>query len=284
MPLRAHPTARQARLGAELRKLRERAGLPAKDAAAFLGVDQGKISHIEAGRLGIGEDRLRRLARYYECVDSALIDALCAIVRERRGEHWWEAYRRSLSSAFLDLAELEHHAVALRSLQPFCVPGLLQTEEYARTLFRGVVPPLPEGEVETRVEFRMRRKAVLQRTNPVGLRLIVHEAALRMRFGGRKVVAHQLTELLEHSEEGHIDLRVLPFANENFTEATHPVLYVQAGVPKLDTARLEGPYGNVLFHADEELAGYRMFLEQAAGATLDPRASRDLIHLILRDL
>ncbi len=85
MPARDNPTARQARLGAELRKLREAAGKTAREAAGLLSTDQAKISHIESGRIGVSVERLTRLATFYSCDDAALIDSLCAIATEHRG-------------------------------------------------------------------------------------------------------------------------------------------------------------------------------------------------------
>ncbi|MFH8981161.1 helix-turn-helix domain-containing protein [Streptomyces varsoviensis] len=121
MPPRSNPTARQARLGADLRKMRE--------AAALLGSGQTQISHIEAGRFGVSEERLRRLAAFYACDDRQLVDALVAMGNERRGG-WWEEYRGILAPKALDLAELEHHAIGLRTMEIAHIPRLLQTEEH----------------------------------------------------------------------------------------------------------------------------------------------------------
>ena len=122
MPPRENPTARQVRLGVELRKLRERAGRTAREAAAMLGTDQGKISHIESGRIGVSEERIRRLAAFYECTDEALLSALCAMARERRGQFWWDEYRGKLAPRYLDIAELEHHAV-VKAGELFYIPA-----------------------------------------------------------------------------------------------------------------------------------------------------------------
>ncbi|MGO4428763.1 helix-turn-helix domain-containing protein, partial [Streptomyces sp. MCAF7] len=117
MPPRDTPTVRQVRLGSELRRMRERAGRTAREAAALLGVDQARVSNIEAGRIGISDERIRRLATFYACADAVLVDALCAIANERRGQFWWDEYRGILAPGFLDVAEMEHHAAYLRSMQ-----------------------------------------------------------------------------------------------------------------------------------------------------------------------
>ncbi|MBW8093664.1 helix-turn-helix domain-containing protein [Streptomyces hygroscopicus] len=284
MPPRDTPTARQVRLGTELRRMRERAGRTARETAGLLGVDQARVSNIEAGRIGVSGERIRRLATFYACADTALVDALCAIAEERRGQFWWDEYRGILAPGFLDVAEMEHHAVYLRSMQAMVIPGLLQTEDYARVLFQGVVPPLPSGEIDARVEHRMRRQAILERDEPVRLTATIHEAALRMRFGGRKVARAQLERLKEVSGSAAITLRVVPFTNEQFVETTHPILYAGAAVPQLDTVQVNNVVGGNFLGAEAELQRYRVLLDKAEGVALDAEESRQLIHHIAREL
>ncbi|KND26024.1 helix-turn-helix domain-containing protein [Streptomyces acidiscabies] len=284
MPPRDNPTVRQARLGAELRKLREQAGRAAREAAGLLSVDQARISHLEAGRIGISEERIRRLATFYECHDELLIDALCAIAREHRGQFWWDEYRGILAPRFLDIAELEHHATRLRTLQTITIPGLLQTENYARAVFSGVLGRLPANEVEARVEHRLKRAAILDRDNPPPFMVIVHEAALRMRYGGRKVVREQLEHLMESSHRPHVTVRVMPFTFEEFIEVTQPVMYANGVVPQLDTVQIDTSFGGRYLDAEADLKKYTALHDLAERESLDPEESRQLIHHIAREL
>ncbi|WP_171165243.1 helix-turn-helix transcriptional regulator [Streptomyces sp. I05A-00742] len=284
MPPRDNPTARQMRLGVELRKLREQAGRTAREAAGLLSTDQAKISHIEAGRVGISEERIRRLASFYMCDDASLVEALCAMTREHRGQFWWDEYRGVLAPGFLDIAELEHHATTLTSVQSVTIPGLLQTEEYARALFSAVHLKLPPEEVGARVEHRMRRQQIMDADEPPVLAATIHEAALRMRFGGRKVTRDQLENLIEKSQHPSITVRVIPFTSEEFIEVTHPVLYAGASVPQLDTVRIDMPFGGRFLSSERELERYRQLIGIAGDAALDPEESRHFIHHIARDL
>ncbi|WP_267242727.1 helix-turn-helix domain-containing protein [Streptomyces sp. PR69] len=284
MPPRDNPTARQARLGAELRKLRERAGKTAREAAGMVSTDQAKISHIEAGRIGVSEERIRKLAVYYACDDEALVEALCGIAREHRGQHWWDSYRGVLAPGFLDIAELEHHAIRLRCLQPVTFPGVLQTEDYAHALFASVIPQLPDDEVRARVEHRMKRQAILERETAPPFEAIVHEAALRMRVGGRKVARSQLEHLLSVSERPGLTLRVIPFTNEDFIEVTQTVMYANGVVPQLDTVQIDTPFGGRFLDAAGELDRYRTLFDFAEQAALDPEESRSFIHHVAREL
>ena len=284
MPPRDNPTARQIRLGSELRKLRERAGLTARDAGGLLSTDAARISNIEAGRLGISDERIRRLFTFYQVNDDALLAALCTIATERRGTHWWDEYRGILTPGFLDIAELEHHAVALRCLQPMTFPGVLQTEDYARALFAGVVPQVPAEEVDARVEHRMKRRAILDRDAPPRFETIVHEAALRMRIGGRKVARHQLEHVLHTSEREGITVRVIPFASDDFIEVTQTVLYATGAVPQLDTVHIDTPFGGRFLDTVADLERYTALFTFAEQTSLDPDESRSFIHHIAREL
>ncbi|MFE2064557.1 Scr1 family TA system antitoxin-like transcriptional regulator [Streptomyces sp. NPDC059467] len=282
MPPRQTPTARQLRLGAELRKLRENAGLTAREAGEMIGANQARISNIETGRFGLSEQRVRTLAHNYVCTDSALIDALVAMAAHRdRG--WWEEYRGTLPPHSLDLAEMEHHAVALRVAQVINIPGLLQTPEHARTLFRQVVPELRPHEVEYRISHRIKRQAILHREQPTPYTAIIHEAALRMRFGGPEVARAQLDHLAKTSELPHITVRVIPFDGTVFPTVGHGLDYAYGLVPALDTAQLDAAHGSELVDSVGQLAKYRLILDRMQEATLEPEDSRDLIHRIAQD-
>lgn len=276
MPPRTTPTARQQRLGAELRKLRERAGLSTAEAAARLSIDRAKISSIEAGRVGVSEDRLRTLACHYECSNEALISALVDMTKERR-RHWWEEYRGILPAGFLDLAELEHHAVSLRIAHAIHMPGLLQTREYARAVFEQVVPALPAYEVEHRVSHRIKRQAALHGDVPTPYTAYIHEAALRMLFGGPTTMRAQLRHLVEISESASITVHVVPFAAGAYPGAGQSIGYLDGPVRELDTVQLDTSHGSLLLDAEAQLNKYGVILERMERVSLSPEDSRKFI-------
>ncbi|WKX70946.1 helix-turn-helix transcriptional regulator [Streptomyces sp. XD-27] len=284
MPPRSTPTARQERLGTELRKMREAAAVSARDAAKLLGVDPAKISHIEAGRVGVSEERLRRLAAFYQCGDEALIDALAAMTYEQRGQGWWEDYRGILPAPLRDLAEMEHHATFLRTIQITHFPGTFQTEDYARTVFTYAFPPLPQADMEARLAHRMERQKILHRDEPPPFDALIHETALRMRFGGRKVTRAQLEHLQKLSEHPNITVRVIPFEVEDPIGSGHAMHYTGGPVPQLDTVQIDTALGMDFLHAESRLKRCRMLFEAVKGAALSKSASRDLIHSVIREL
>ncbi|MER5909199.1 helix-turn-helix transcriptional regulator [Streptomyces sp. NPDC001982] len=283
MARRKEPTARQKRLGAELRKLREAAGLKGREAAALLGTDSAQMSQIEFGTAGVSGDRVRRLAAHYACGDAELIEALVMMATDRT-YGWWEECRGSLPNSFLDLSELEHHASHRRDVDFLHVPGLLQTREYARALFSYVNPGFPEPELECWVEHRMKRRIIIERPGPIPYEAVIHEAALRIRVGERAAARAQLARILELSEADHVTVRVVPFDLDGFAGAGSAMVYTGGPVPKLDTVVRDGPHGTVFIDAEAQLSHFRTLFRRVEAVSLDPERSRDFIHELAKEL
>ncbi|WP_171110462.1 MULTISPECIES: helix-turn-helix transcriptional regulator [Streptomyces] len=266
------------RLATELRRLREAAGLNARQAAALLGVSPAQITHIESALAGVSEKRLRRLASHYACTDEELIDALVAMATDRtRG--WWEDYRGLLPTPFLDLSELEHHAKFQRHVAILFVPGLLQTEDYARAVFSSRLPELTADELELRIRHRMTRQQIT-----IPYEVVIHEAALRIRVSDRATSKAQLAKLLELSEEDHITVRVIPLDLDGFARASSTMTYVGGPLPKLDTVVRDAPHGSVFIDSDAQLSLYRMSFRKVETASLEPERSREFIHRLTKEL
>ncbi|MFE9167919.1 helix-turn-helix domain-containing protein [Streptomyces kebangsaanensis] len=283
MPARRHPTARQVRLGAELRKLREAAGLKATEAASLLGVNSVQMSQIESGISGVSEQRVRRLAANYACADDGLIDVLVAMATDRtRG--WWEEYRGSLPVAYQDLAELDHHATFRHDVAVIHVPGLFQTAEYARALFAYMNPEFPDDEVELRVDHRMKRKVVIERPDPMPYETVIHEAALRIKVAGRAVTRAQLERILEMSEADHVTVRVIPFALDDFAGAGSTMVHVGGAVPRLDTVVRDAPHGTAFVDSEAQLEHFRKLFRKVKAGSLPPGRSRDLVHQLAKEV
>ncbi|MEV5505748.1 helix-turn-helix domain-containing protein [Streptomyces orinoci] len=276
------PTLRQRRLGAELRKLREKAGLSTTAAAARLGVNQSRISNIEAGRYAVGADRVRAMARNYTCSDQTLIEALAGLTGGRtRG--WWEEYREILGAGLLDLAELEHHARALRISGVVHLPGLLQTADHARAVISETVPALEPYEIEHRMSFRIKRQAVLHGDRPTALTVVMHEVALRIGVGGAAVARKQLRYLMDMSERENITILVIPLGSGALPSSGQPVVYAHGPVPQLDTVELDTDHGCEFLDAEAQLVRYRTVLDRMESIALDPRASLELIRRVAKE-
>jgi transcriptional regulator with XRE-family HTH domain len=283
VPSSTNPTLRQRRLGAELRKLREQAGLTSSAAAEQLGVKQAQISSIESGRYAVSADRVRTFARAYHCADQALVEALAAMTGGRtRG--WWDEYRDHLPVGLVDLAELEHYAAELRAALVIHIPALLQTTDHARALFRGGFPPFQQYEVEHRLTHRIKRQGILHRESPTPYTATIHEAALRMGYGGRDVAVAQLRHILDMSELPHVTVRVVPFGRETFHGTGQGIDYVAGSVPQLDTVQLDTHHGCEFLDGEAQLRKYRAVVDHMEASALSPNDSRDLIRRIAHDL
>ncbi|WP_432744074.1 helix-turn-helix transcriptional regulator [Streptomyces sp. JH002] len=212
MGLRANPGYRHRRFGAEVKKLRLRAGLSSGEAAALMAMKQSQLSGIESGRTGLSADRLRRLADAAGLKDQPFVDALIDL-GNATGKGWWSEYRDRLRPAFLDFAELEASAETLLTYEPTFIPGLLQTPEYALASYRGGHAKVTREEAELGVEFKVQRQRILLGSDGPRLHAIIHEAALHMSFGvGRELMRGQLLHLIEASRSPRVTVQVLPFA------------------------------------------------------------------------
>ncbi|MFE0413123.1 transcriptional regulator WhiJ [Streptomyces tendae] len=283
MAPRSRPTARQVRLGTELRRLREAAGLKAREVAGLISSTSAQMSQVEAGFAGASEERVRRLAAHYACADEALVDALVAMATDRT-QGWWEEFRGILPPVFLDVAELEHHATFLHEVVITHVPGLLQTPDYARAVFGYMVPELPDSELRPRVEHRLRRRAVIERDAPAAYETVVHEAALRIRVGDRAVSRAQLRRLLDESEREHVTVRVIPFDTDRFAGASAAMMHVGGPFPQLDTVLRDSPNGTAFLDAQSQLERFRTLFRKVEQASLDPNRTRDFIHHLAKEL
>ncbi|MFI6153566.1 helix-turn-helix domain-containing protein [Kitasatospora sp. NPDC051170] len=283
MALRSNPTIRQLRLGAELRRMREQAGLGGSQLARALGINPAHVTQMESGRTGISVERLRTVAARCMCVNEPLIEALASIITDRDKGGWWEEYRGRLSQDFLEVAEIESHARGLSAYTMAFIHGLLQTNAYASAVFARSYPPLPGHEVDLRATFRLRRQQII-RSESTPFTAYIHEAALRMQFSGAKVQSEQLAALVEASEQPNISIRVVlfevdtaPLPNENFT-------YVAGPVQELDTVQTDSEVGNLLFDAPAHTARFRSLLAQLGSAALSDSESREFIRSIKKEM
>jgi transcriptional regulator with XRE-family HTH domain len=215
---RASQTVRRRRLAAELRRLREQAGLTGDEAADRLGWSGSKISRIETYRTGVKPADLARLLSLYE-VSLSHRDELHALASEPAGVGLLRVRPSTLTAELSSYIDEEAEAQSVRNWEPQIVPGLLQTEGYARAILESwkSVMPTTREEVERRVNARLARRSLLARTPPLQFSAVIDESVLHRRIGSRSVMKEQLEHLIEASSIPHVQLRILPF------DAEHPV-------------------------------------------------------------
>ncbi|GAB7181499.1 helix-turn-helix transcriptional regulator [Kitasatospora sp. Ki12] len=282
MPPRLNPTLRQRRVGAELRKMREAAGLSTANLSRALGIDRTQVSQIEAAKVGVSPERLRSFAAACKCMNEPLIDALESVIQDR-SKGWWEEYRGTIPDGFLEVAELEKSANSLMLWVVTHMPGPCQTISYASSVFGRLVPPLPRHELEARTTFRMQRKADLRRDQKP-LTCFIYESVLWTRFGGTPILREQLASLIEDSEQAWMTIRVVPFDIDTFPGAVENLTYAVGSVPELDTIEVESSQGPIHLDAASELASYRSIFERTESMALNENDSRGLIRKIAQNL
>ncbi|MDG4797951.1 helix-turn-helix transcriptional regulator [Micromonospora sp. WMMD1082] len=207
----ASPTARR-KLGIELKGLRETAGLNIDQAATAAGISDSHLSRIERGRVGVRPLTLKALLQSYGA-DDEVTERLAKIAADttKRGDRgWWQPYATAISEKYASLIAFESEAISIKAFGPMIVPGLLQTEDYARALLQRGPVRLKVDEIDTRVEVRTSRQAILDQPNPPNLWFILDEGAIRRLVGGAEVMRGQLLHLVDIAARSNVDLQVIP--------------------------------------------------------------------------
>ncbi len=286
MPGGSSPTVKRRRLGIELRQLREAAGVSIEEAAKHLDVSYSTVSRIETGRVRVRVRDLRDLLDLYGVADERKREALFTLAREAREKGWWHSYSDVLSTPHAVYIGLEAEAAAIRTYQTQLIPGLLQTEEYARAIVRGGRRWTTHDEIEKFVQARMSRQKLLTRADPLEFWAILDEAALRRHVGGAKVMRDQLQRLLEAAEQPNITIQVLPF-----TTGTHAAMtagsFVILEFPEQsdpEVVYLENPLNSFYLEREHEIRWYTLTFDHLRASALSSDESVALIREVAKDL
>jgi transcriptional regulator with XRE-family HTH domain len=205
------PTVRRILVGAQLRRLRESRGLTREAAGYRIRASESKISRLELGRVSFKDRDISDLLELYGVEDETQRKALVALAREANSPGWWHSYDDVLPNWFQTYVGLEEAASLIRSYEIQFLPGLLQTEEYARAVVAAGAPKATVDDVERRVHLRVTRQQILHRPSPPHFWAVVDEAALHRPIGGSKVMKQQLEHLLELMSRPNVTLQVMPF-------------------------------------------------------------------------
>jgi transcriptional regulator with XRE-family HTH domain len=287
VPDRASPSVRRRRLAAELRRLRERAGLTGEEVAERLGWSNSKVSRIELHRIGVKQADLRSLLDVYG-VSQQRRDELLALARESAQKSWLQRITAGLPADDAEYLHAEAEARSVWDWEPQVVAGHLQTPDYARAVMAGPhsVFGLPPGDAELRVEARLARQQALTRDPPLELSVVMDESVLRRRFGSDKVMRQQLNRLIEASELPNVDLRILPLAGSQ-PVVTGAFLYFSfSQVHKVslhDIVTVEYLTGNHYIEDEQETYEFRRSFERLTAEAFDPANSREVIAKIARE-
>ena len=270
------PTLRRRRLGAELKRCRESAGLTQENVSRHFEWHSAKVTRIETARVAVTPRDVKDLLALYGVEDQEYRETLMALARQSREKTWLTDYRDLMRPG--NFVGLEAEASSMRTWEPIILPGLLQTEAYMRALMRSGRSSDPPQHIDRRVALRLKRQGRLTSSGPLTLAAIIDESVVRRVIGGSDVMNEQLRRLIEVAQLPNVTVQILPFdAGEHpflggsaalleFRETTHP-----------DVVYLEGLAGDLYEEQPLEVGRYRDEFARLSEMALDHRLSLKMI-------
>ncbi|OHV50978.1 XRE family transcriptional regulator [Frankia sp. B2] len=270
---------RSRRLAFELRRLREAAGLTREQVSEETGINPATLYRHETATASSRPQRRTMIAllNMYGVTDQQRADLL-ALSREADAQGWLRPYHAELPEHYTAYISFEAEARTVRNYESLFIPGLLQTEDYARAVIRGNLPMASQTEIDQRVQARMERQALLAKEDPLRLWAVVDEAAVHRQVGGPKVMHRQLARITEAAGEPHITVQVIPYAAGahagmlgsfvlmDFPNSADPeIIYV------------ESMAGDLFLEAEADIRRYRLSFDNLAAVALSPDDSTSLI-------
>jgi hypothetical protein len=234
-----------------------------------------KVIRIESASSGISANDLKALLQLYGVKDSGQVDSLLSLARAARERSWWSAYRDVAPSSLLQLIEYESAASVVRQFETTFIPGILQTEDYARAVIQDYYDERPGSDkLRALVELRIRREDLFDADNPPSFQFMLDEAVIRRLVGGSSVMRNQLRRLIEVAGKPNVTLEVIPFAAGLHPGMNGPFEIIEFADPSdSDIVFLESPHGDIVSDDPEETLKYREAFEGLAKAGLGPRDS-----------
>jgi transcriptional regulator with XRE-family HTH domain len=288
MPSAEVSSTQRRRLRTVLRQLRTEAALTQEQVAGEMDWSLSKVIRIETGAVSVSVNDVRALLTLYSVTDRARADGIIELARVARQRPWWYAYREHYSPAFQSYLDLEAGAAVLKFFHPAMIPGLLQTEDYARA---AIVATAFGHEADERVDLdvdvrQRRQRAIFDQPNPPRIVVVLEEPALRRPLGGTATMRGQLRRLLEVQELPHAALHVLPFTADvvggsfgqfiilEFDDEDDPPAVYLDGVAGADVLRSDTRFSEP----------YVRMYDRLHRAALDARASTAFIRRLATEL
>lgn len=279
------PTVRRMQLGARLRNLRQAKGITRDQAGWAIRGSESKISRMELGRVAFKERDVTDLLRLYGIEDESEHARLLALAREANTPGWWHAYGDVLTTWFQNYLDLEQAAELIRTYEIQFVPGLLQTDAYARAVIMLGHGSKAQAEIARRAEFRMARKQLLTRPDPPRVWAVLDEAVLRRPIGGVAVMREQIEYLLEVSKLRNVRLQVMPFRSGGHAAAGGAFSILRFGhsdVP--DVVYIEHLTSGLYLDKREDVDQYAEAMGRLSIEAEPPQRTPEILRQVLIDL
>jgi transcriptional regulator with XRE-family HTH domain len=269
------PTVGRRRLRTALRRAREAAGITQEHVAASMDWSLSKLIRIESGTVSISTNDCKALLGLYRVTDQALIDELVGLARVARRRTWWSSYRDTVPPSYAAYIGLEAEAAELCYFQPINMPGLLQTEAYARAIVPVDGPyEVAPDQIDTVVAIRLtRQREVLGRDNPPEIRAVLDEAVLRRLTGGPEIMHEQLLHLVALGSAPNVTIQVLPFtAGKNLVNGPFVILRYPDPADT-DVVYVESALFNDVVDRPESIGPYQYAFKGLSADSLGPAES-----------
>ncbi|MCI0687917.1 MAG: helix-turn-helix domain-containing protein [Sporichthyaceae bacterium] len=277
-------TVRRILLGVQLKRLREAAGVSRRTAGYTIRASESKMSRLELGRVGFKERDVVDLLTLYGVTDDSERETLLALAREANTPGWWHTYSDVLPSWFQVYVGLEGAASLIRTYEVQFVPGLLQTEDYARAVAQRGQPDELSDELERRIDARMTRQRLLARPDPPRLWAVVDEAVLRRPIGGSAVMRAQLEHLIACARRPNITIQVMPFRFGGHAGESGPFSILRFAEPDLtDVVYIEQLSSALYLDKAEDVDLYLDAMERMCAQSVQPDRTATLLKQILQE-
>jgi transcriptional regulator with XRE-family HTH domain len=271
------PTALRIVLGAQLRRLRESAEISRADAGYSIRGSESKISRLELGRVGLKERDVADLLTMYGVTKPEDRETFLEMVRRSNQPGWWHRYTDSMPDWFQDFVGLEEAAVRILTYELQFVPGLMQTEGYARAIASHGRASDVSPEVERLVRLRMTRQKILHRSGAPRLWAVIDESVLHRPIGGRQVMLGQLDHLLELTKDPQITLQVVPYQLSGYA-AEGPFTMLRFGEAELpDLVYIEHLAGALYLDKRDDVELYSRVFDRLTVDALTPDRTRQAL-------
>ncbi|GAA4499897.1 helix-turn-helix transcriptional regulator [Actinoallomurus oryzae] len=278
------PTVLRRLLGAQLRRLRERQGITREEAGYAIRASGSKMSRLELGRVGFKERDVADLLTLYGVTDETDRESLLALAQDANSPGWWHRYGDVLPGWFETYVGLEEAAALVRTYEVQFIPGLLQTEEYARAVISLGNSTAPPEEIEQRVSLRITRQKLLTRGDSPRLWAVVDEAALRRPIGGRDVMRGQIERLIEATKLPGVILQVLPFRVGGHTAeagAFSILRFPESDLP--DVVYVEQLTSALYLDRRDDVDSYMEAMERLCVVSAPPDETAEILSRILQE-
>jgi len=274
------PMARRLLLGSQLRRLRESKEISREEAGYHIRASESKISRLELGRVSFKSRDVEDLLTFYGVTDAAERERVLALAREANQKGWWQPYIDVLPEWFQRYIGLEESASIIRSYELQFIPGLLQTEEYARAVLSGR-PGVPRNVIDARVAVRMKRQTLLDRPNPPRLWVVIDEGVLRRPTGGHRIARAQIKHLAELTDQPWLTVQVLPFEVGFHVADSGAFSILRFPDPGLaDIVYLERLTGAIYLEKREEVGEYMFAMDQLGLRSSSPEKTADVLRTV----